>query len=385
MALLATIFAQLGRAFLARIKYRLKPIEFRPERSAAADLGPLYFLLFYTQNHMGKHFVGFDVGGTTVKSMMVDEAGKQVGDMVEIRSHVREGYRRTFSQIEESMRLLCEANGVSADGIAAVGLDVPAPCSKGVIWGRANLSEDWVGTDICKELAEDIGKPVTMMNDGNAAAYGEWLLREDHDSGLLLMAPGTGLGGGLVSPDGVPYEGAFGLALEVSDGTVPFDEDGRIPSDATGREGCLEASVSLVALRRQLQIALSKDEHQDHELAKSEVPIEEKALSLRDYAEQGDDLALELFQKQAHILGYGIGDLVSILDPGLVVIGGGLAESKFRDWYLDAVKYGFDNRAAPFYKQRPIPPHDATTKFDWAIGGDAAPAFGVARKAMALV
>lgn len=334
---------------------------------------------------MSKHFVGFDVGGTTVKSMLVDENGKQVGDMVEIRSHVREGYRRTFGQIEESMRMLCEANGVSQDGIAAVGLDVPAPCSNGVIWGVANLSEDWVGTDICKELAEDIGKPVTMMNDGNAAAYGEWLLREDHNTGLLFMAPGTGLGGGLVSPDGTPYEGAFGLAMEVSDITVPFDEEGRTPSDATGREGCLEASVSLVALRRQLQIALSKDEHQDHELAKSDAPIEEKALQLRDYAEKGDDLALELFQHQAHILGYGIGDLVSILDPGLVVLGGGLAESKFRDWYLDAVKYGFDNRAAPFYKKRPIPPYDETTKFDWAIGGDAAPAFGVARKAMTLV
>ena len=63
-------------------------------------------------------------------------------------------------------------------------------------------------------------------------------------------------------------------------------------------------------------------------------------------------------------------------------IGGGLAETGFRDWYLEAVKYGFENRAAPFYKERPIPPHDPTTTFEWAIGGDSSAAFGAARKAM---
>lgn len=334
---------------------------------------------------MSKYFAGLDIGGTTVKSMLVDEAGKQVGKMVEIRSHVKEGFRRTFAQLEESMRLLGEQNGVTQDSIAAVGLDVPAPCSKGVIWGKANLSDDWVGADICAELADEIGKPVVMMNDGNAAAYGEWLLRDNKDSGLLFVAPGTGLGGGLVLPGGIPYEGTYGLAMEVSDITIPFDENGQIPADATGRERCLEAWVSLVAIRRQLQIELSKDENQEHPLAKADSPIEEKALQLRDYAEKGDALALEIFQKQAHILGYGLGDLVSILDPGLIVIGGGLAETGFRDWYLDAVKHGFDNRAAPFYKRRPIPPHDPTTTFEWAIGGDSSAAFGVARKAMDLV
>lgn len=334
---------------------------------------------------MSTYFAGLDIGGTTVKAMLVDAEGKQVGEMTEIRSYVKEGFRRTFQQLQESLRLLSEQNNISVDSIAAVGLDVPAPCSKGVIWGQANLSADWVGTDICSEFSNQCGKPVVMMNDGNAAAYGEWLWRDNKETGLLFVAPGTGLGGGLVLPGGIPYEGTYGLAMEVSDVTVPFEEDGRKPSDATGREGCLEAWVSLVALRRQLQIELSKSEHQDHELAKSEAPIEEKAFQLRDYAEKGDELALEIFQKQGHILGYGLGDLVSILDPGLIVIGGGLAETGFRDWYLDAIQFGFDNRAAPFYKERPIEPHDKTTTIEWAIGGDASPAFGVARKAMSLV
>ena len=120
----------------------------------------------------------------------------------------------------------------------------------------------------------------------------------------------------------------------------------------------------------------------EHPLAKADCPIEEKAFQLRDYAEKGDHLAVEIFQHQANILGYGLADMTSLLDPGLIVIGGGLAETSFRDWYMDAIEEGFNNRAAPFYKESPLPPHEETTKFEWAIGGDASAAYGVAQKAL---
>lgn len=331
------------------------------------------------------YFAGLDIGGTTVKAMLVDSKGDQVGDMVEVRSHVKEGYRKTFGQLRECLKLLSKQSGIDINQIAALGLDVPAPCSKGVIWGQANLSSDWVGTDICAEFSKEIGKPVWMTNDGNAAAYGEWLLREDREDGLLYVAPGTGLGGGLILPGGYIYEGANGLAMEISDVTVPFREKNRLPTDAAGREGCLEASVSLVALRRQLQIKLSLVKYAEHPLNQEDSSIEEKAFKLRDYAAKGDTLALELFQHQANVLGYAMGDQVSELDPGLIVIGGGLAEASFRDWYLEAVIDAFEDRAAPFYQHSPIPPYEPTTTFEWAVGGDSSAAFGVARKAMDLV
>jgi len=130
---------------------------------------------------------------------------------------------------------------------------------------------------------------------------------------------------------------------------------------------------------------LSLVKHADHPLNQEDSTIEEKAFQLRDYAAKGDSLALELFQKQAHILGYALGDQVSELDPGLIVIGGGLAEAPFRDWYLAEVEAGFRNRAAPFYQKSPIPPHEPTTTIEWAIGGDASAAFGAAYKARDLV
>ncbi len=334
---------------------------------------------------MNAHFAGLDIGGTTIKCMLVDPAGKPAGEIIEVRSFVKEGYRRTFGQMREAMARLAENAGITPDDIAAVGIDVPAPCSKGVVWGKANLGEDWVGTDIRGGFSEETGKPVFMTNDCNAAAFGEWMHRPDHRGGLLFVAPGTGLGGGLVMDGGILYEGTNGLALEVGDLSVPRFEDGELPVDGRGRKGCLEGWVSLMALRRQLARALALPENAEHPLAKSGAPIEEKAFQLRDFAEEGDALACGIFAHQANVLGHGLGDLASILDPGLIAIGGGLSETGFRDWFMDGVRKGFAERAMPPYQKCPLPPHGPTTRIEWAVGGDGAAAYGCARKAMELV
>lgn len=334
---------------------------------------------------MSQYFAGLDIGGSTIKCMLVDDEGKQVGEIVEVKSHVKDGYQATFKQMTAAMDQLVRAAGVSVNDIAAIGVDVPAPSSNGVVWGKANLGDDWVGTDIRGEFSKLVGKPVFMTNDCNAAAFGEWMYRPDHHGGLLYVAPGTGLGGGMVLPGGHLFEGTNGLAMEAGDLSVPRTEDGEWPVDGRGRKACMEAWVSLVALRRQLAKALSKPEYADHPLNKLDAPIEEKAFKVRDFAEQGDKLALEIFALQANVLGQGLADLASILDPGLIAIGGGLSETGFKDWFIEEVRKGFHERAMKPYIQSPLPPHEPTTVIEWAIGGDAAAAFGSARKAMDLV
>ena len=155
-----------------------------------------------------KHFVGLDIGGSTIKSVIIDPTGKQVGGIVEVKSLVKNGFDATFGQLDIAISELCGNAGITVEDIGGIGLDVPAPSSNGVIWGRANLGEDWVGTDICTKLRERTGIPVTMTNDCNAAAVGEYAIRNKHLGGLLLVAPGTGLGGGFVLPGGHLYEGA---------------------------------------------------------------------------------------------------------------------------------------------------------------------------------
>jgi glucokinase len=221
--------------------------------------------------------------------------------------------------------------------------------------------------------------PVFMTNDGNAAALGEYALRKKHVGSLLLASPGTGLGGGLVLPGGRSYEGANGLALEIGHISVPFrEDDGSLPTCSCGLSGCAEAWVSLVALRRRVHLELAKPEWQNHPLNQGDMAIEEKAFRLREFAEQGDELAAAIFRQQGFILGYALADLVRVFDPGLVVIGGGLAETSFREQYMKSIEEGFADRAWPAYRFSPLDATKQTTRFEWAIGGDAVAAIGMA-------
>ncbi|MDF1814726.1 MAG: ROK family protein [Verrucomicrobiales bacterium] len=325
-------------------------------------------------------FAGLDIGGTTVKTVLVDHRGEVAGDMIEVRSHVKDGFEATFGQLESALDRLTSAIGISRSQVRGIGMDVPAPSCDGVIWGKANLHENWVGTNIRDKFSARIGgTPVYMTNDGNAAALGEYAVRRKHHGGLLLVAPGTGLGGGLVLPGGRAYEGSNGLALEVGHISSPHrEDDGTLPTCSCGKDGCLEAWVSLVALRRRIGIELARPENESHPLNDGS-PVEEKAFKLRDFAQQGDEMAIGIFRQQGQILGYGLADLVRVFDPGLVVIGGGLAETVgFRDDYMDWIKQGFAERAWPMYMKSPIDPAKTTTRFEWAIGGDSSAALGVA-------
>lgn len=326
-----------------------------------------------------KFFAGLDIGGTTIKAALVDQNANQIGPLVEVRSLVKEGYQKTFEQLDAAIDQLCQNAKVARDAVGGIGLDVPAPSSNGVIWGRANLGDDWVGTDIRNNYSSRSGVPVFMTNDCNAAAVGEYALRKMHVGSLLLVAPGTGLGGGFVLPGGRCYEGMNGLALELGHVTVPFrEDDGSLPQCSCGLTGCLEAWVSLMALRRRLALELIKPEWKNHALNTIAIPVEEKAFKLRDLASAGDALARKLFRQQGNILGYALGDIVRSFDPGLVVIGGGLAESDFRDDFMGWVHEGFAERAWPAYIQSPIDPSHKTTRFEWANGGDGAAAIGMA-------
>ena len=81
--------------------------------------------------------------------------------------------------------------------------------------------------------------------------------------------------------------------------SVPFREGSELPTDANGREGTLEAWVSLIAIRRQLEVKLKSKNYANHPLNQEDSTIKEKAFKLRDFATDGDGLALDIFRKQA--------------------------------------------------------------------------------------
>ncbi len=331
------------------------------------------------RNQEKHYYIGLDIGGTTIKSVMIDEMGNQIGKMVEVPSHVLQGYKATFVQLERIIQLLITKTRTIRSLIHAVGIDVPALNCNGVIWEQANLTKDWLGKNIQNLFSKRVGLPVFITNDGNASAFGEYKVRKKHSGCLLLVAPGTGLGGGLVLSDGKIYEGTNGLSLEVGHISVPFrEEDGELPLCSCGLKGCLEAWVSLIALQRRLKFELAKKSWANHPLNRDRSPIKKKAFRLREFAGKNDRLAIKIFKQQAFILGYGLADLVRLFDPGLVVIGGGLSEMNFRNRYMGWIKKGFKERIWSAYERNPFDTKKVTTHIEWARSGDSAGALGMA-------
>src|ERR1017187_1066416 len=138
-----------------------------------------------------------------------------------------------------------------------------------------------------------------------------------------MLMPGSGLGSAFVGQDGLPLTGQTLTAMETAHMAAPLHLSGLggepIPSGCGKIWGCVEPYTTIAALPYLLAEKLKK--FPDHELAKSAAPMKEKVLSLRSRAQKGDALALEIFDFQARAMGFHVANLVTLLDPSIVVIG----------------------------------------------------------------
>jgi predicted NBD/HSP70 family sugar kinase len=158
-----------------------------------------------------------------------------------------------------------------------------------------------------------------------------------------MLAPGSGLGTAYVNADGLPLSGDNFAGMEAGHMPAPLHLLGNIRPFrcGCGREwGCVETYTTISGLPQLLAEFLPK--FPGHELESSTAPIKEKVLSLRSRAQKGDPLALAIFDFQARALGLHVANLVIALDPGIVVIGGGLIDPEsttpeFRERYLGGI------------------------------------------------
>ncbi|MGY8687984.1 MAG: hypothetical protein ACKVHP_09645 [Verrucomicrobiales bacterium] len=85
---------------------------------------------------------GLDIGGTTIKAMLVDSAGDQVGELVEVQSRVDEGYTKTFGQLKEALGAILKGGGLGMDDLAVIGLDV-SHAPEFEVWAALCRSRHW--------------------------------------------------------------------------------------------------------------------------------------------------------------------------------------------------------------------------------------------------
>jgi len=245
----------------------------------------------------GNRVIGVDLGGTKILAGVVDDRGQ-----VERR---REYPTPTASQDELLAGLDAAIEELLTDDITALGFGLPSPIDQKA--GRAlqavNIPLD-ESVDFRGRMRERFGLPVGIENDANAAAYAEFRFGAARDvETMVMLTLGTGCGGGAVV-DGKLFRGwaEFGHMVIVHDG-IPCQ------GTCTGR-GHLEPYVTGVAATK---------------LAQAEFGPAVDAHRLVRLANEGEQRAVEILDGIGRHLGSGIGTLVNIFNPELVVIGGGFA------------------------------------------------------------
>jgi glucokinase len=292
--------------------------------------------------------VGLDNGGTANNATVLTASGDFLVDrLVENASRVNEGPEIAIESLAASLATILDLTGTRRAIVRAVGLDTPGPASAtGVMSskGATNFSQPaWRGFDYRAALEARIGLPVIYNNDGNAAAlYAHHVFFADtaaeHSSVSAIV--GTGLGGGVIEAGRV-VRGAAGMAGELGHVHIPMAgllADGQpVPSCNCGFSGDAESVASLSAIVRNL-LPFWLTQFPGHPLA--QVPIHDAARQVRSLAQQGDPLALEIFEQQAKAIGRLFTIAANFTDPSAYFVGGGVVETTptFREWFLSRVR-----------------------------------------------
>lgn len=275
---------------------------------------------------MKKYIFGIDVGGTSVKCGLFDTEGEVI-EKWEIPTRKEEHGKNILPDVAKTIEEACEKHSIKKDDVLGIGVGVPGPVrADGTTSVAVNLG--WGETNIVGELGKATGLLVKAGNDANVAALGEmWKGGGRGYKDLIMVTLGTGVGGGIIV-DGKVVTGAHGAGGEIGHGCVDPSE----PEVCNcGNHGCLEQKASATGIVR---------------LANKELAASDESSLLRDMEvnaktifvayRQGDALAKRVVDNFSETLGNALAMYSCVVDPGAIVIGGGV--SKEGPLLIDLIK-----------------------------------------------
>jgi glucokinase len=310
-------------------------------------------------------FAGVDLGGTNIKSALVDDLGR----VVVFRSEptlAAQGPEDTAARMGKAVHSLASEAGIATADIAHVGLGSPGPLDipAGRIVHSGNLP-GWDDFPLRDRVAAHCGRPVAFANDANAAAYGEFWVGagREHDS-IVMLTLGTGVGGGIIIGD-TNVEGAHSHGSEC--GHIIVDPAASARVCPCGQPGHLEAYASATSLVKMAREAIAAGATGSLAAAVAG-GAELTPILVGTHAEAGDTVAGDLLMEVARWLGIGIVTLMNTIDPEAVIIGGAMTFGGDRA----AVGRRFLERIRAEVRQRGFPTLVAATGIRYAaLGGDA--------------
>jgi glucokinase len=255
--------------------------------------------------------IGLDVGGTKIAAARVGDDGSILATE-RVPSPASDPGRLLEATVEAARAV--RTDDVEAIGIGAAGL---VESSTGILTYAPNLA--WRNVGLAEHIGGALGLPAIADNDATVAAWGEYRFGAGRGSRhLLLVTVGTGIGGGIVT-DGRIYRGAHGFAAEI--GHIIVEPGG--PLCGCGNHGCWEQVASGHAIERAGREAAERYPHSGIARLAEGVPDRVTGSLVTRAAQDGDDTARAILAKVGRRLGEGIAGLVNVLDPQIVVVGGG--------------------------------------------------------------
>ncbi len=264
-----------------------------------------------------KYVAGVDLGGTNTKIGIVDSEGHIV-ESTSIKTDSMRGIEDTFTRVWRSIEELAGKNNVKVEGI---GIGIPGPVvDRSVVTFFANFPWE-AGTD-CSQLMERIsGLPTKLDNDVNVIALGEARFGAGRGyRSSVTIALGTGVGGGIYV-DGNLISGMTGAGGEI--GHMKLVKDGKLCG--CGQRGCFEAYTSATGIIREAtsRLLVNKKNALYERIGGDLSKLEAK--DIFDAAREGDEFSLDIVEYEAEYLAMGIGNILNIINPKAIILGGGVA------------------------------------------------------------
>ncbi len=266
------------------------------------------------------YVAGIDMGASHLSVILTDFSA-QVIDEVEVPFNIAGSPEACLGQANGLLMELLKKHELAASSLGAIGLGVPGPIASeaGMVFAPP-IMPGWDGYPIQASLEEKWNLPVSLNNDAELGAIGEWAYGAGRGENFLAyIKVGTGIGSGILL-NGQVYRGATGSAGEI--GHLTIEENG--PLCECGNAGCLEALAGGRAIARQAREAIRKG---NRTLLASLGPVEE--LTARDVASaarRGDLAAQQIISRAGNYLGIAIAGLVNLFNPRTIVVGGGVAQ-----------------------------------------------------------
>lgn len=278
-------------------------------------------------NDGGPPVVGIDLGGTKILAAVVS-ATHQILGRAKRSTPASEGGDAILTTMVDCVEEAIAEAGLHRDDIAAAAVGSPGPLDseKGVILFSANMNvRDFA---LGPQLSEILKRPVLIQNDVRVGGYGEYRLGAGQGYNSLIAAfVGTGIGGCLVL-DGKVVAGSTGNAGEL--GHILLKANG--PKCGCGRRGCMEALASRTAITRRINKAIKRGVPTvlAEKIARKSGKL--KSGDLAEAVATGDIVAVKEVHRAAHFLGLGLGSLMNVFGPEIVIVGGGVAEALGDPW-----------------------------------------------------